>query len=54
MTTSEAIELLKDYIKIDRFGRKNETKSDYDKFCEEHCTAIETLIKCVESEEQKC
>jgi hypothetical protein len=51
MTTSEAIELLKDYIKIDRWSRNNETKSDYDKFCEGHCEAIETLINYIESEE---
>ena len=43
----EAIELLQDYIKIDREIREGDTESDYSKFCEEKCEAIESLIEYV-------
>lgn len=39
------IEILEEWIKIDRKMRNNSTESDYDKFCEEKCIAIENLIQ---------
>lgn len=38
------IEILQDWIASDRQMRNNSTESDYDKFCEEKCEAIEHLI----------
>lgn len=38
------IEILQDWITRDRQMRNNSTESDYDKFCEEKCKAIESLI----------
>lgn len=38
------IELLQDWIARDRQMRNNSTQSDYDKFCEEKCEAIEHII----------
>ena len=45
MDKEYAIKLLEDYIKMDRAMRSDETDSDFNKFCELHCMAIETLIK---------
>ena len=47
MNIDEAIELLQDYIKADREIREGDTESDYSKFCEEKCEAIESLIEYV-------
>ena len=49
MNIDEAIELLQDYIKADREIREGDTESDYSKFCEEKCEAIESLIEYVHS-----
>ena len=38
------IEILQDWIARDREMRNNSTESDYDKFCEEKCEAIEHII----------
>ena len=45
MNGNEAIEILKKRVEIDRKLRDNSTESDYDKFCENECIAIETLIE---------
>lgn len=39
------IEILQDWIARDRQMRNNSTESDYDKFCEEKCKAIEHIIR---------
>jgi len=44
MDKEYAIKLLEDYIKMDRAMRDCKVESDFDKFCELHCMAIETLI----------
>lgn len=47
----QAIEILKDYIKLDRSIRESPNdRSDYDKFCEEKCIAIEMVLEEVMSE----
>ena len=38
------IEILQEWIARDREMRNNSTQSDYDKFCEEKCEAIEHII----------
>ena len=57
MTTSEAIKILKDYVRKDRWLRNYSDKididSDFDDFCEEKCVAIETLIKAYQESEEK-
>ena len=45
MNNNEAIEILEKRIEIDRKLRQNSTESDYDKFCENECIAMEQLIK---------
>ena len=52
MEINEAIKILKDYVKIDRWSRNDSNKSDYDNFCEEKCVAIETLIKAYQESEE--
>lgn len=49
MDISEAVKVLEEYIAIDRDIRDNDNNSDYDKFCENQCLAIETILKFVES-----
>lgn len=44
MGIDEAILILEDWIDVDRQARKHSTESDFDKFCETTCLAIETLI----------
>lgn len=41
----EYIKRLQEYISSDRVLRNNQTKSDFDKFCEQHCSDIELLLK---------
>ena len=41
----KAIEILTEYVKLDRSIREGNTESDYSKFCEEKCEAIESLIE---------
>ena len=45
INVDKAIEILKDYIELDRQIREGDTESDYSKFCEEKCEAIESLIE---------
>ena len=45
MTLNEAIEICQARINLDRNMRDNKVESDYDKFCENECLAIERLIK---------
>ena len=47
MNVDKAIEILKDYIELDRQIREGDTESDYSKFCEEKCEAIESLMEFV-------
>lgn len=51
MDNQYAKQVLKEFIKRDRMLRKNSVKSDYDKFCETTCRAIETIL--AENEELK-
>lgn len=46
MTLNEAIEICQARIDLDRNMRDNKVESDYDKFCEKECLAIEKLIEC--------
>ena len=45
INVDKAIEILKDYIELDRQIREGDTESDYSKFCEEKVEAIESLIE---------
>lgn len=45
MTLNEAIEICQARIDLDRSMRDNKVESDYEKFCENECMAIERLIK---------
>ena len=45
MNINESIKILQKRVEIDRELRQNSTESDYDKFCENECVAIENLIK---------
>ena len=47
INVDEAIEILKDYIELDRQIREGDTESDYSKFCEKNVSAIESLIEYV-------
>ena len=51
MDIEEDIKILNEYINIDRKMRNNNQESDYDKFCERQCIAIENLL--AEREEDK-
>ena len=42
------IDILKEFIEIDRRIRNNKVESDYDEFCERRCIAIENTIKKLE------
>jgi hypothetical protein len=45
MYLDEAIRILQEYVKIDRDTREKENcLNDFDKFCEEKCVAIETVV----------
>ena len=43
----EAISILQDFVETDRIIRDGDTESDYSKYCEEKCEAIESLIEYV-------
>ena len=45
INVDKAIEILKDYIELDRSIREGDTESDFNKFCSEKCDAIESLIE---------
>ena len=47
INVDKAIEILKDYIELDRNIREGDTESDYSRFCEEKCLSIESLIEYV-------
>lgn len=45
MNLQQAIAILEEYIALDRETRETEDYSnDFDKFCEEKCKAIETIL----------
>lgn len=48
MKIKKAIAICKERIDLDRKMRGHKAESDYEKFCERECEAIETLIKAVE------
>lgn len=55
---NEAIEFLKERVEVDRRIRSVDTpggqgSQDYDKFCEQGCEAVETLIQAVQDNEQE-
>ena len=52
MSESEIINKLKERIRIDRSMRLN-VESDFDRFCEEECRAIEGLIDLYQKEKEK-
>ena len=45
MTLEKAISICQARIDLDRSMRDNKVESDYEKFCENECMAIEMLIK---------
>ena len=45
INTDEAIEILTEYVKLDRDIREGDTESDYSRFCEEKNASIESLIE---------
>lgn len=51
MDIEEDIKILNEYINIDRKMRNNNQESDYEKFCERQCIAIEHVL--AEREEDK-
>lgn len=51
MKLQQAIAILEEYITLDRETRETEDYSnDFDKFCEEKCKAIETILNHVKEE----
>lgn len=48
MKLEDAILILKDFVNVDRQMRGHSTESDYDKFCETTCIAIDTVINKLE------
>ena len=44
MSEEEAIERLKERVKLDRKIRNNKIESDYEQFCENECQAIEAIL----------
>lgn len=44
MDKQYAEQVLKEFVERDRMLRKNSVKSDYDKFCETTCRAIEVIL----------
>ena len=53
MDIEEDIKILNEYINIDRKMRNNNQESDYDKFCERQCIAIENLLAKREEDKKK-
>ena len=45
INVDKAIEILQEYVELDRSIREGDTESDYSKFCEEKCLSIESLIE---------
>ena len=48
MGIDKCIEVLKERVAIDRSLRNNEAISDYEKWCERECIAIETVLERLE------
>lgn len=48
MELEEAIKLLENWVKEDRDIRDNKAESDYEKFCETNCIAMETVLNTLE------
>lgn len=50
MELNKAIEILEEYVELDRGCREtNNHSSDFDKFCEEKCLAIESALNEINS-----
>ena len=45
INVDKAIEILKEYVRLDRDIREENTKGNYNLFCEEKCLSIESLIE---------
>lgn len=48
----KAIEKLKERVKIDR-SLRNKVESDFDKFCEDECIAIETVLNLIDKQQKE-
>lgn len=48
MNLSKAINIVRERVEIDRDMRDYSVESDYDRWCEEQCEALEVLIDNVE------
>lgn len=53
MNEEEAIERLKERVKLDRKIRDNKTESDYEQFCENECQAIETILNLADKQQKE-
>ena len=53
MSEEEAIERLRERVKLDRKIRNNKIESDYEQFCENECQAIETILNLAEKLQEK-
>ena len=53
MDIEKAIKILKEFVKQDRKMRDYKVESDYDKFCEERCIAIETVLNELEKKDKE-
>lgn len=49
MKVEDAMSILKDYVNTDRQIRKHSIESDFDKFCETTCIAIDTVLNELET-----
>ena len=52
MNGEEAIERLKERVKLDRKIRNNKIESDYEQFCENECQAIETILNLADKQQK--
>lgn len=53
MSEEEAIERLKERVKLDRKIRNNKIESDYEQFCENECQAIETILNLADKKQKE-
>ena len=53
MNGEEAIERLKERVKLDRKIRNNKIESDYEQFCENECQAIETILNLADKQQKE-
>lgn len=53
MSEEEAIERLKERVKLDRKIRDNKTESDYEQFCENECKAIEIILNLADKQRKE-